>query len=72
MTKVTQKREDQIAKDIYEKKGALLSVADIMKFTGKSREFVKRNIVGQIQPVGSQSKTVYYFRDIAARIANNI
>lgn len=72
MTKVTQKREDQIAKDIYEKKGALLSVADIMKFTGKSREFVKRNIVGQLQPVGSESKAVYYFRDIAARIANNI
>ena len=72
MTKVTQKREDQIAKDIYEKKGALLSVADIMKFTGKSREFVKRNIVSQLQPVGSHSKNVYYFRDIAARLANNI
>lgn len=72
MTKVTQKREEQIAKDIYEKKGALLSVTDIMNFTGKSREFVKKNIINHLQSVGSESKAVYYFRDIAARIANNI
>lgn len=73
MAKSSRKREDLIATDLYKAKGAMLTVSDLMDFTGQGRKFVMRNIVNDIQPVTqSKTRTMYYFRDVAAKLAQPV
>lgn len=60
------KKSTEIAKDIYDKYGALLTVTDIKSYTKKSRNWVQRHIAPFIQPVnnGKGAKN-WFYRDIA-------
>lgn len=60
------KKSTEIAKDIYEKFGALLTVEDIKTYTRKSRSWVQRNIVPNVLPVDdAKGAKNWFYRDIA-------
>ena len=67
------KKSTEIAKDIYEQCGALLTVADIMQYLKKSRSWVKRNIVSNVLPVNNaKGAKNWFYEDIAKAICGEL
>lgn len=66
-------KEEEIARDLFERNGAVLSITDVIKFTGRSREFVKKYITNDLDMIGGYqgNSRTYYYRDVARKIAGN-
>lgn len=63
------KRQD-IAKDIFEKCGAFVSIADIARYGGVDRKTAARLTIGLI-PIGRNTVKKYFYMDIADRISGS-
>lgn len=50
-----------------------MSITDVIKFTGRSREFVKKYITNDLDMIGGYqgNSRTYYYRDVARKIAGN-
>lgn len=64
------KKSTQIAEDLYQKKGALLTLADVMDYCRCSRNTAK-TLLGPMATKKGKSKQ-YYYADVAERIAASI
>lgn len=64
------KKSTQIAEDLYQKKGALLTLADVMDYCRCSRN-TARAMLGPMAAKKGKAKQ-YYYIDVAERIAANI
>ncbi|MGI5873509.1 MAG: hypothetical protein ACOX8R_02470 [Bacillota bacterium] len=64
------KKSTEIAADLYEKKGALLSVIDVMDYCHCSRNTAKA-LLGPMAAKKGKSKQ-YFYMDVAERIAARV
>lgn len=58
------KRSTQIANDIYEKYGALVSVTTLAKYLGVSQKKA-RDIVKDLTEIGHNTGKRYFYEDVA-------
>ena len=62
---VSQKR--RIAEDLYSRCGALVSLSDMSRHFGMSKETARR-ITKEVQPVGHSTGKRYFYEDVAEAI----